>query len=78
LFDAKAKSIEIGALLVKGCMQNMVVVHPGVVVKWDTSGKQCSCNDATVKAGAWFHHSQEKIYVPKNYMENRHQSSICR
>jgi hypothetical protein len=27
LFDAKAKSIEIGGLLVKGCMQNMVVVH---------------------------------------------------
>ncbi|MCK7590538.1 acyl-CoA carboxylase subunit beta [Subsaxibacter sp. CAU 1640] len=58
LFDAKSKTIEIGAFAAEGmyeahggCPSGGVVVKIGYI-----KGKQCIvvANDATVKAGAWF------------------------
>ncbi len=76
LFDAKTKSIEIGAFVGEGmyaehggCPSGGVVVKIGYV-----SGKQCVvvANDATVKAGAWFPITAKKnLRAQEIAMENR-------
>ncbi len=76
LLDAKAESIEIGALVGKGmykehggCPSGGVVVKLGYI-----KGKQCIvvANDATVKAGAWFPITAKKnLRAQEIAMENK-------
>ncbi|MBK5209747.1 MAG: acyl-CoA carboxylase subunit beta [Flavobacteriaceae bacterium] len=76
LFDAKNKSIEIGALAGEemyeehgGCPSGGVIVKIGYV-----KGKQCIvvANDATVKAGAWFPITGKKnLRAQEISMENK-------
>jgi 3-methylcrotonyl-CoA carboxylase beta subunit len=76
LFDAKSKSIEIGALAGDGmyeehggCPSGGVIVKIGYI-----TGKQCIvvANDATVKAGAWFPITGKKnLRAQEISMENK-------
>lgn len=76
LFDAKSKSIEIGALAGEemyeehgGCPSGGVIVKIGYI-----KGKQCIvvANDATVKAGAWFPITGKKnLRAQEISMENK-------
>ncbi|NAS30100.1 acyl-CoA carboxylase subunit beta [Flavobacteriaceae bacterium R38] len=76
LFDAKTKSIEIGAFTGEGmyeehggCPSGGVVIKIGYI-----KGKQCMvvANDATVKAGAWFPITGKKnLRAQEIAMENR-------
>jgi len=76
LFDAKSKSIEIGALAGEemyeeqgGCPSGGVIVKIGYI-----KGKQCIvvANDATVKAGAWFPITAKKnLRAQEISMENK-------